>query len=293
MNWTAPYLLAAFAALAALETWFVVAMVATRRPHRAIAPPGATSHIDLDLEDVGLLARSEKRRAEVALVRLEREGRIVVDGYIRLAPGQRVTDAERRGSDPRAAILDRLAGGRPQHLNDLLWAGSRRGDTPAAYRRLARLGLTDERLARRTLARERIMRWWMYLWIIPMIGVAVGLAAAAGSHRGPAIVGGIIAFGQWMVVGVLVPRLTGGQFQPLTAAGQAALERARRKVPDDPVLLQTALHGLAVLPQYRAAAGHGTPEEGLSPGGKNTSMLFGILQNVADLFTPGTGGRGR
>jgi uncharacterized protein (TIGR04222 family) len=287
VDWTAPYLLVAFAALATAEITFVVAMVATRRRHPVIASPGAAA--DLAPEDVGLLARSEKRRAEVALVRLQREGRIIVDGTVRPAPGSSVTAAERRGGDSRAAILDRLAAGAPQHLNDLLWAGSRRGDTAGAYRRLARLGLVDESLVGKTVARERIMRWWIFLGGVPMIAVTVALAVAAGRHRGPAIAGAVIVFAQWIVVTALAPRLTGGQFQPITPAGQAALDRAWRGSTDDP-LMRTALHGLDVFPEYRAAADHGTPEQGLGPGAKNTSMLIGILQNLADLFTPGSGG---
>lgn len=206
-----------------------------------------------------------------------------------------MTEADRQGTGARAAILARLADGSHQHLNDLLWAGSRRGDSLPVYRRLTELGVTDERAVRIVRTRDRIMRWFLLLSCVPLAGVIVALAAMReGATTGAGV--GVLVLVQGIAVAALGPRGSGGWFRPLTPDGRAALERARERVPagpDDRMLHRAALDGLEIFPEFQAAAARGTPDAGLGPRQRHGSALLDLLQSIADLFGPGPGTRQR
>lgn len=309
MDWTAPYLLAALGCYLTVELWFVAMMIITGHGYRtatrrsaAGAVPLVTAPSPTDLlsyEELGLLAGGERRWVEVALLRLCLAGHVKEDGLLVLVsdPGAASTDRERCSA--REAVLDRLRRGRPVHLTDVLYAGWRHGDSSAARRRLAVLGLVDERAARIARTRERVLSGYVAVLTVVVVAVAACLgiasarspgARAAGPATKVAAAAIVVVFLAALLVTALATRLTGGRLSPATPAGHELLARAELAVPrpaDDRLLQRVALHGLTTVPQFAEAAERGDPEAGSSPRQRAFSVFAEVFSTVTDVLLGG------
>ena len=300
MDWTAPPLLAAFAAFAALELWFVVAMVVTgrhgrdagrdtRRVSGLAAPPGSPAP---SAEELGLLADGDQRWVEVALLRLCLDGVVREDGLLLLVdPTNGVDELPSKVDDPRAALLFRLRRGRPVHLLDVVWAGLKHADSSAVRRRLVERGLLDEPAARAGRTRIRVLRWYGGLLLMAIGALVAALVSASGADQQRAET--VVAVSAVLVAAVVTAasaRLTGGKPREATPAGADLIARAARELPDDPdelLLRQVALRGLRTVPRFAEAAERGAPDAGLTEREKAFGVFSEVFSTVAGLFSSG------
>jgi len=303
MDWTAPYLVASLAVFAGVETWFVVAMIRIGRRYHAVVrhelgPGDQAQHPgggrrELSPEDLGLLVDEEERWTEVALLRLCLEGHLVEDGLIVLVddPGESAAAGEPK--EARDAILERLRGRRPAHLLAVLYAGSKHGDSSAAYRRLADHGLVDAGAVPLARTRRRVLGAYVTLTAVTLVAAVICMVLAAPGPL-PAALGGVTLFVASTIVAEVTSRLSGARFEVITPAGRELLRTAGRLTPDSPddrLLHRVALRGLAIIPEFAAAADRGNPDAGQTTGQQGYNAVSGLLGAVLGLF-PGGGSTG-
>lgn len=326
MNWAAPYLIIALAALALVHLWFVLAMAVIgrlyqiyRRPRFGLGPLLAVS--SLTAEELGLLAGGPQRWSEVALLRLCLDGHVKEDGRIVLvndpAPGTPRTPkrqrpkrlrvplareakleyylTERRPSwTAREAILDRLRGRRGAHLQDVVYAGRRHGESMVPYSRLAVEALVDGGAVEVAQIRTRVFNTYLVLVTTTLIGTVTCMAFAATDARWAVGAGIGVAIVSIAVVPALVSRMSGARFEIITRDGRALLERAAHERPEkaeDRLLHRVALQGLTTIPEFAAAHDRGNPDAGMSTGQQAFHAGTGLFSALFGLF-PGTGGGG-
>ena len=333
MDWTAPYLVAAASLWAAVETAYIVIMTRTGRRHRALlAAPGRgarpTGVSALTPEELGLLVSGEQRLAEVALLRLYLDGRVVLDHDYLVLAGARAGSGEAATDDgaptARRAILRKLGNGKRAILDDVVDAGKRAVHGGKEHRRLVDLGLWDEAAARNARTRRRAFIAYLAAVTFSLIAVAMSLGTAA-SHNWEsakyASAGAIVAFfaATMLVTGVASKR-SGGQLSPATPAGTALLAELQDQAPEasgdslmryavlyigrggqvpwddryeaqDSVLRFTAMHGLARLAMFAEALELGEPvtERGMSQRMKTFHTAAEIFSTVASLVSGGAG----
>ncbi|MGH3327441.1 MAG: TIGR04222 domain-containing membrane protein [Streptomycetales bacterium] len=310
MDWSAPYLIAAFSLLAVVEFTFIVMMAVTGRRHRVLLRrlPQSGPDVDADAltaEELGLLLGGDERLAQVALLRLYLERRVVLEyGALVLAKdpaGRREFAADNDRSTVRQAMLRKLRGGKRTPLTDVLYAGRRGGDTGTAQRRLAGMGLLDEAAARNVRLRDRAVGVYAGLVTFSLIAVAASLALAAPASDnsasgmrtalGPALG---VCIGLFVVVMLLTgaaSKLTGGRIRPSTPLSTAVLAQAKWQSPApgasrDSLLRYVALHGLTTLPQWGRAAEYGELDAGMS----EEMKLFCVFAEVFSAAVPFVGG---
>jgi uncharacterized protein (TIGR04222 family) len=248
MDWTAPYLIVSLAALAIVELWFVSALVVLGRRYRAkrrnVSGRGPLLRVaELSSEELGLLAGGEQRWSEVALLRLCLEGHVKEDGLIVLVDDPGSANPERWPRTVRDAILERLRGRRPAHLQDVVYAGRKHGESSVPYGRLAKLGLVDDGAVGVARTRQRVMNWYLGLFTTTFIVAVICLSLAATDVRAAVAIGiGLMAV--CMAVAALMSRTSGARFEVITGDGRELIARAALEHPepaDDRLLHRVAL----------------------------------------------------
>jgi hypothetical protein len=324
MNWAAPYLIISLAALALVQAWFVVSMVVIGRLHRTYSRPrfglGPMLRVsELSAEELGLLAGGPQRWSEVALLRLCLEGHTKEDGLIILvndpAPGTPRAPRRQRPKrtriplgqeaklkfylaehpptrSAREAILDRLRGRGRAHLQDVVYAGRRHGESTVPYQRLASLALIDGGALEVDQVRKRVFNAYLVLVTTTLIGALVCMAVAATSARWAVVYGMGVGLMSIVAVPALTSRLSGARFEIITGEGRTLLERAAQERPegsDARLLHRVALEGLATIPEFAKAWDRGNPDAGMSSGQQGFHAGLGLFSAVFGLF-PGSGG---
>jgi hypothetical protein len=290
-----------------------------RRPRFGLGPLLRVS--DLTAEELGLLAGGAQRWSEVALLRLCLEGHVKEDGLITLvndpAPGTPRTPRRQRPKrtriplsqeakvkfylaehpptwSAREAILDRLRGRRHAHLQDVVHAGRKRGESMVPYQRLAGRALVDGGALEVAQIRTRVFNAYLALVTTTLIAAIVCMAIAATDARWAAAYGMGVGLVSVVVVPALTSRMSGARFEFITRDGKQLLERAALERPegaDDRLLHRVALEGLATMPEFAAAAERGNPDAGMSTGQQAFHAGVGLFGAVFGMF-PGTGGGG-
>jgi uncharacterized protein (TIGR04222 family) len=296
MDWTAPYLIVVLAALAIVELWFASALVVLGRRYRAkrrnVSGRGPLLRVaELSSEELGLLAGGEQRWSEVALLRLCLEGHVKEDGLIVLVDDPGSANPEHGPRTVRDAILERLRGRRPAHLQDVVHAGRKYGESSVPYGRLAKLGLVDDGAVGVARTRQRIMNWYLGLFTTTFIVAVICLSLAATDVRAAVAIGiGLMAV--CMAVAALMSRISGARFEVITGDGRELLTRAALEQPepaDDRLLHRVALQGLNIIPEFAQAADRGNPDAGMSTGQQGFHAATGLFSALFGLL-PGSGG---
>lgn len=327
MNWAAPYLIISLALLALVQVWFVVSVVVIGRLHRTYSRPrfglGPMLRVsELSAEELGLLAGGPQRWSEVALLRLCLDGHVKEDGLIILvndpAPGTPRAPRRQRPKrtriplgqeaklafylaehpptwSAREAILDRLRGRGRAHLQDVIYAGRRHGESMVPYQRLASLALIDGGALEVAQVRQRVFNAYLVLVTTTLIGALVCMAIAATDAPRWAVVYGLgVGLVSIVAVPALTSRLSGARFEIITGEGRKLLERAALERPegsDARLLHRVALEGLATIPEFAIAGDRGNPDAGMSSGQQAFHAGAGLFSALFGLF-PGSGGGG-
>lgn len=242
---------------------FVVVMVVTGRRHRRLRArlPQEGPRADvttLTPEELGLLVGGGKRLAEVTVLRLHLERRVVLSGARLLAAeGNWVAADPDAGDDKppvRLAVLRLLTGRRRgRHVQDVLHAGAKVVDAKAERDFLVARRLVDKDVARNADFRERVVHVYVWLETFSLIGYVVGnsvLGTLAGRERIPMIIETLAVFFIMLIVTAVAARGTGGQIRAYTPLGERWLAEGRAVRPDgtrESILRYVALHGIGSL----------------------------------------------